>query len=407
MLSKPLLRYEVRGGKVDPAYADGRCVGLVRALVERYEASAGRRYGELELSLERLPEAAPYDRRLVLGLRRVIEEAMDLAVGSPVPPRRLRAAVFERAALSRDLEAPRVFREAAAALGVAGQPIEPWLYGDLRSERIVTFPEALPAVERIIARYNFRLVQGLLFHSDRVRVEADGQVRAIYRLAKLHGLIVEVRSPPPSRGGLRIEVTGPLSLFQRTLKYGRALAAFLPACAIASRFRVEARLFLRGASASLTITQDDEVLSPHREPRAFDSAVEERFFRDFTALGSRWDIRREERLVQAGDSVFFPDFTFRLRTDPGVRVDLEIVGFWTRDYLARKRAIMERVAGSPTIFCVDERLSCGREAAPVECIPFSGRVPPEKVLEVLERIAGDADRASPDGASKKQPWPTA
>ena len=70
-----------------------------------------------------------------------------------------------------------------------------------------------------------------------------------------------------------------------------------------------------------------------------------------------------------------------------MRVDLEIVGFWTRDYLARKFTLMNNSALRKVIFCVDSKLCCDQEASTLPCIFFKGRVPVDKVLERLEEMA--------------------
>jgi uncharacterized protein len=387
MFSTPLLRFEVRGGLLEPAYLDGRYTDLVRTLVLHHEAHAGRRLRDLDRSLDGLPEAAPHDPRLVAGLRRVIEESMTLEHGAPDDPRRLREAVFVEAEAAPELDRAAAFRAAAGKLGLPRLDAS-HLYADLAGERIVRFSRPIPPAAEIISRYNFRLLQGLILHAASLRVTADGEARAIYRAAKLQGLIVEARLDGKEGPGLDLEITGPLSLFFLTRKYGLALARFLPACAVANRFRLEAKVAIRGLWAHLEVTGSDRVLSPHRPPRLFDSKLEERFLRDFLRLDSRWTVTREERLIPLGSTVFIPDFTFRLRADPSTAVDLEIVGFWTRDYLARKRSLIAGLRGSRTIFCVDDKLRCGEEGCRIPCIPFSRRVPAERVLETLEKIAG-------------------
>lgn len=476
MLATSLLCAEVRHGKLEPCYLGPAHLELARAVIACCEAHEGRSHGELEAALAEVPgtagrqgvacvegpaDASGSDRRVVAGLHATLGDRLERAIGAPLDPRRLRAAVFVAAARELETDRRTALAEAARSLGLeAGAPVERWLYADLRRERVVRLIRPLPTAPELLERYNFRLLQGLFLHADRVRIEVDGrsggvarsdadrgahgsadvspevkpddkpdrepggEARAIYRLARLHGLIVEAKTLHGD-GAFALEVTGPLSLFQRTLKYGRALAAFLPACTLARRFRIEARVRLCGRDSTLVVTHADPILSPHRPPRRFDSALEERFHRDFTALGSRWDLRREERLLQVDGAVYFPDFTLRLRDDPRILVDLEVIGFWTREYLARKRALLRNLAGARMIFCVDARLSCdadgdgneerdrdggdgkapspgrGTGEAPGEDvgaerqhavhIPFRGRVPAEAVLEALERFA----RAAP------------
>ena len=387
MFSAPLLRSELRGDAIIPAYIDGRYAELIRTLVLHYEAFCGQPYRDLSRSLAQAPGTSLHETRLVAGLRRVVEEGMRLEMRCPAEPRKIRDAVFAAAAADPDLPAGTVLAQAAERLGLAASLGLEHLYADLRHEGLVRFPRPIPSVGEIIGRYNFRLLQGLLCRADRLRVEADGQARAIHRLAKLQGLLIEVKRMEGEGGSLDLEITGPFSLFQRTQSYGRALGRFLPACATAGRFRIEADVATRGGRSRLVVTSEDRILTPHRPPRQFDSKVEEWFLLDFLRLSSRWNVAREERIVPLGNSVFIPDFTFRLRADPTLQVDLEIVGFWTRDYLARKRALVDGLPGGRTIFCVDERFRCDIEGGPAPCIPFVRRVQAAKVLEVLEGFA--------------------
>jgi hypothetical protein len=392
VFSAALLRYEIDGYRVEPAYLDDRYTSLARALLLHYQAFDGKPYRELERALVDLASAQHHETRVIRGLRRVIEESMDLSVASPIEPKCLREAVFGARAKGPELDAEAVYRLAAAELGLLEEPLQDYLYADLRPERLVRFSrEPLPAPE-ILSRYNLRLLQGLFFYAERVEVEAGGSARAIYRFAKLNGLMVEAKRRPDALAadgarGLCIEISGPLSLFQRTRRYGLALARFLPACALGERFRIKARLALHGKRFQLEATGADRVLSTHRPPRLFDSKLEERFYKDFVRLGSPWSIAREEQWIQVGSTVFFPDFSFRRESRPGLRVDLEILGFWTRDYLARKLSILSRLGTSKMILCVDRKLACDRGLGPFPCIEFAGRVPAEKVLEQLERLS--------------------
>jgi predicted nuclease of restriction endonuclease-like RecB superfamily len=383
VLSTPLLRFDLARGVVEPSYLDDRHAELVRALLLHHEAFLGARWRELEEALEGSGDICCHEPRLVQGIRRVIEESVALEAEAPADPRRVREAVFELGRRDLDLDPREVRRRAAEMVGIRPAEVAGALYADLHDEKRVRLARPLPSPAAVISRYNLRLIQGLLVHAERLRVEVHGHAHAVYRFAKLHGLIVEAKEGEPG-GGLVLEVTGPLSIFRRTLKYGRALARFLPACAAAGRFRLEARLSIRGIEGRLAVTQADRVLSTHGPPRPFDSKAEERFFKDFVRLGSRWEVSRESSLITTRQGVFLPDFTFRPREDPSTSVDLEIVGFWTRGYLERKRRLAEELAGRRVIFCVDETLGCGEDWFPPGAIRYSRRVPAEKVLEALE-----------------------
>jgi len=97
---------------------------------------------------------------------------------------------------------------------------------------------------------------------------------------------------------------------------------------------------------------EDEALS-------YDSAVEETFARAWLAQDAHgrlsvvhgWVLRREPRAIAVAGTVFIPDFTFsRGETE----VYAEIVGFYTDDYLARKRHKLAALAGRLRLLLVIE-----------------------------------------------------
>ena len=248
MFSAALLRYEINGYRVEPAYLDDRYTSLARALLLHYQAFEGKPYRDLEKALAELSSTDHHESRVIRGLRQVIEECLDLSVASPMEPKRIREAVFVLRAKDQELDPEAVYRRAAAELGLLDQPLQGYLYADLRPERLIHFsPEPLTAPE-ILSRYNFRLLQGLFLHAERVDIESDGNARAIYRFAKLNGLMVEARRGQGKGRELCLEISGPLSLFQHTRRYGLALARFLPACAVSERHDPTAGLTISGYS---------------------------------------------------------------------------------------------------------------------------------------------------------------
>lgn len=83
---------------------------------------------------------------------------------------------------------------------------------------------------------------------------------------------------------------------------------------------------------------------------SYDSAVEADFARAFLAaeVGGRlgvargWSMEREPRVVIVGDTVFLPDFSFA-RGD--VETLCEVIGYYTEDYLTRKRRKLAALRG--------------------------------------------------------------
>jgi predicted nuclease of restriction endonuclease-like RecB superfamily len=65
----------------------------------------------------------------------------------------------------------------------------------------------------------------------------------------------------------------------------------------------------------------------------YDSEIEKSFALQFQAVKSGWTLKREPEPIPAGNQVIIPDFSIERA---GIKVYLEIVGFWTEEYLRRK-----------------------------------------------------------------------
>jgi len=129
---------------------------------------------------------------------------------------------------------------------------------------------------------------------------------------------------------------------------------------------VDRRLFHVGLDTSLIAALRAETTDPtagedaaEEDALSYDSAVEENFARAWLAqeAGGRlgvahgWVLRREPRAIAVDGTVFIPDFTFsRGETE----VYAEIVGFYTDDYVARKRHKLAALSGRIRLLLVIE-----------------------------------------------------
>ena len=99
------------------------------------------------------------------------------------------------------------------------------------------------------------------------------------------------------------------------------------------------------------------------EKETYDSEVE-KIFGSFT-LGS-WKIKREPTILKAGRYAFVPDFALQ-RND--MKVYLEIVGFWTTEYLERKVEKLKEVK-EPLILLINKKLKCSEKDFPAQEVIF-------------------------------------
>lgn len=372
-----LLDVEVGDGAVEPRYLSNTTdIALVKRAVSWVCGQEGRRREDVEAATQggrprgcgRLRWSALIHH--LLGL-------CGYAVLSPIQPALLREAVFEAASRGRQRGRDSVLADVATGLGVPAAEIEQWLYRDIPSERRL---EPLPVgvdPSCILRGYNLALAQGLMLRCEWVRVGATAHLTPLVRHARRQRLLCLVEREPAEPGSVMLEpkehgaasdyrtwihVSGPLSLFHHTTRYGRALAGWLPLIVRAPGWRLEASCCLPGL-------QPRRFVASHRDPidaaddqplRPFDSNLEAAFYRDLRReAGERLVVLRETDPVQVGSAVMCPDFVL-VDSETHLRVGVEIVGFWTPDYLQRKLDLLGKLP-EPWVVCVDENLAAGRE----------------------------------------------
>lgn len=393
MWPERLLDLELVRGEVFPRYLSARDRLWVQVALDEVEACVGRPRREALARIARppgfgeRPVAWQALQTLVLRLHRPETRACR-------SPSAIRAALFEEAARRWSEEGPdaraRATDAAARRLEVAPEALLRDLYADLPSEQLLgPAREAVGAAE-LVERYNLALAQSLLVRCDSLEVRARAELRPAIRHAHLRRLLCEVMRDPLHDDGVVISLSGPLSLFHATTKYGRAMAAWLPALVGTPGWELEARVWLGGERHRFRASHRDGLAAPAAPPRRFDSALEERFFRELRRLAPAWRVLREADPVQVGRRILHPDFTL-VDEARGLRVKVELVGFWTPEYLAAKREALARLpAGERWLLCVDEALPGGgadtlAAAAGGELFRFRRRIDVLSFLAFLER----------------------
>jgi predicted nuclease of restriction endonuclease-like RecB superfamily len=353
-----------------PAFLDARDVPWLRVLIEEVDRFCARPVRELVERLRQpLPCATP-----PFKLRAAVAVVLRLWKGelcAKVPPDKVREILFCAAAAPGDGGRDAALAAAAQALGAAPSDLERTLFADLPGEKLICAPANLPSPSDLALRTNQLILRSLLFHARRVRIKAEGATRPLVRQAKLRGLLCSVTDGTPPGMSPIIDLSGPFTVFRHTLLYGRALGElvqFLPHCA---HFKLRADCVLRGQVAILDVQSGDPIF-PAEEPKRFDSKLEERFARDLKRAAPDWDLVREPEPVPAAGTLIFPDFLLRHRLCPQRRFFVEIVGFWSADYLARKLALLGEAGLTNLIVCVDE--TRGDDLLPHNLLPYEARI---------------------------------
>jgi uncharacterized protein len=271
------------------------------------------------------------------------------------------------------------------------------LYADYPEfHRLVAFPPDYTA-GALRADYDLAQAQALLYSATRVTVEAGRDFKHILRYAHLARLLHRVErigEPAPSGprstapvsdgAGYRFVLDGPNSVLRRTRAYGVDFARFLAALVRLDDWRLRAEIELRRGWRPLgfTLTSADALGAGAPPPPEFDSGLEEAIARKFGRERGGWRLLREAMVLDVGGSLLVPDFVFRHQD--GAEVVLEIVGYWTPEYLADKLAKLSRARRVNLLVAVPRHLAVRAGRLPATVLPFKRRLLLRDLLPRLE-----------------------
>jgi predicted nuclease of restriction endonuclease-like RecB superfamily len=384
-----LLDYRIRDGVLHPRFLAEADHPWLRALIEEHLRFVGKPVRELDEYLRRgLPwDGAPPQSAGMSA--RILRQLMYPQGRPPTKPSVVRATLFGEAARSGASRLSAIGR-CADALGLTREDVEGLLFADLPSERRLRVPDAWPEPRELGLRVNLALAQGFVSRSQMLRIDLLGNARTVVRHARLRGLICTVHDSASAKNqqdssACTLEVSGPLSILRHTTLYGRALGEILPLLAWCNRFRLRAQCSLHGRLLPMFIQSGDPIFPAH-EPRQYDSQLEERFAREFRRLSTDWDVIREPEPIAAEGTLIFPDFALQHRGDRTRRWLLEIIGFWTPNYIEQKVARLRAANLNRLILCVDASRNCSDLELPMHAttISFRRSVNVADVLRVIE-----------------------
>ena len=412
MLPSNLLRARISGGRIRPVFVglDADAVALAERITGIYRDGVGKRKGEL---LERLKEVENegHDFKLVRGLSTLLERRCVFEAESELNPVEARKAVFREASIvkaSSQEDRRRVLRKVSAELATSPEALEKTLFCDMEEELIVRDFKPLPN-DTLLKYYNLSVTQTLLFKSLRVEFSASGNWKNIFREVKRLGLIYSVErgdgvGGEQGQGQFKVSLDGPLSLFKMTERYGTSIAKLLPQITASDSWTIKAEILARSRGGKIynfeadskelkdLITNvgrggGDVIGEDSNRPQVgpmYDSTTEEKFARSFLSYGTGWALRREPEPLVAGTHVLIPDFSFE---KDGMKVYLEVVGFWTPEYLGRKIGKLNSIAsGIDMIIAADESLACSkleRLKGKARVIYYKREVPMKPIVEHL------------------------
>ncbi|MFQ5897392.1 MAG: DUF790 family protein [Candidatus Methylomirabilia bacterium] len=345
----------------------GRVRNAARAALE------GLRPDRVEAAIKLLDEAATYD----------------WPRGGRQAERRLR--VFEAASREHPVlerkQARRLLRMALDAAPDRHDGVVAHLYADYPEfHSLRAFPADYSA-QALRADYDLAQAQALLYSATEVAVDARADFKHIVRYARLSRLLHRIQRR--REGSYRIIFDGPNSVLRHTHAYGVDFAKFLAALVQARGWRMTAEIVLRKGWRPFTFTLSaaDGLRSRVPAPVLFDSALEETFARKFGAERGGWRLGREAAILEAGEALLIPDFVFT--HEDGTEVALEIVGYWTPEYLKEKLGKLAEVKRVALIVAVRKSLALQVGTLPAAVLPYTTGI---LLRDLMPRLEAFRDR---------------
>ena len=308
----------------------------------------------------------------------------------------LRRQIFEISSLLgypvTENERKNILQKIASKNNLSVNDLEIAMWSDLEKNKYLKSFDSLTSVQ-LVAWYNISALQTLLLNSVKMEFSIYGGFnwKKILRKTKQLGLMYSMYSEskyesqsnadikkneilPENKEQNKVicTVNGPLSNVRLTDRYGMAIARLIPSIIFSEIWSIKATILRKSISGSkktydfeLSSTDKDiplfdastfhlqsdqksasELSSNNYSMDYFDSSVEKKFMDKFLKFSTGWSLFREpDPLILSNGKAFIPDFVFEKY---GVKVYLEIIGFWTEDYLKRKLEKIKDLTKSET-----------------------------------------------------------
>ena len=401
MLTREHAIAEYRGGRIFPdrlrSKSHAQYHGLAVRMLETYRNGIGQTRQEIHNQIRQIfavEEDCP--TRRIEAFCKLLDDVSTYPNDRSGKAAGLRRNVFRLAAKHHPLvETPnRLFESAgdkiktviANELNLTWTDIEARLFADVMEFHRLQAFEGYPNARALLSRYNVAQVQAALYLAVQMTITASQDFKTILRHAKLARLLHRITRLGPDR--YRIELDGPASVHRHTRRYGVNMARFLPKLLACQGWNMEAVIKTprMGRHVKMELSPKDKLQTYLEPPADFDSGVEEDFARKWGG-GKRngWMLIREGEIMHRGQRVFIPDFVFR--HDDGREVPMEVIGFWTDEYLKEKVETLRLFRDRPIILAVGRAGTNRITGLPPETIFFKESLMIKPVLARLEEIA--------------------
>ncbi|MHA1685744.1 MAG: DUF790 family protein [Candidatus Heimdallarchaeaceae archaeon] len=297
-------------------------------------------------------------------------------------------------------------KEIADTLSLPEQMLEVVMYMDLESEKILQKKCELSAID-LIKYYNYDLIYTLLAMSQEVEINVKNMsgstIKKLIVISKVNYVFTEIQK---NNGTFSLHVEPPLELISKG-KWGENIAkvvTYIIRSALREKTEFELLAILQYRNRKILFPlsthhlpllpihkKDDEIF----EKPEIDSKIESKFYNTWKMMHG-WKAIPEPEAIIVGNRVIIPDFLLkRGKTE----VYVEIVGYYTHQYIQKKKNVMTLLARNnvPIIYLIDEQLRPHFiDLRNIHAVYYSkNEVPTKELLTLLEENYTDYEERVP------------
>ncbi|MBL8204346.1 MAG: DUF790 family protein [Blastocatellia bacterium] len=336
MLTSDLAMSWTRGDQIRPRYLNPDAEEYLQAaddLILLVREHQQRRRSVLQKALDDYIGVGT-DYRILRGLIKLLVDRCEFETVAPMEPAELRRSLFLRAFAHHPvLDREAVLALAAEELNVPAEQILDSLYADLHdNQKLVSF-EDLEA-RALLDEYNLAQAQALFYRCVELTLWVEPQsplgYRQLFEAIKYYRLIHSIRGS--AARGYEIRLSGPVSLFHRSQKYGIQMAVFLPALLACQGWRLRAEIESKSKPIFYELNSEQKQLyAAQFDTSSEDNPMLEKLLAKWA--DNEWTLERCAEVIDLGETAFAPD----LKASRGGRaVYIELFGFWTPRYLQQR-----------------------------------------------------------------------
>jgi predicted nuclease of restriction endonuclease-like RecB superfamily len=375
MLTADLAMSYRRGNRISPRYLqsdDPRHLQTAADLAIIVEQHRGRRRAELERALDEYIGVGT-DYKILRGLIKLLTDRCEFETAGAKDPAEIRRALFTKAAahhselaelavVGDDRLRRSLIAEVAAELECLPEDVMAGLYADLSgNQRLVAFEEM--SAEDLLDRYNLAQAQALLYRCSEIRLRIEPQepgiTRRLFAEIKAFRLIHAIRGNPAS--GYDMQLSGPVSIFHRSQRYGVQMAVFLPALLLYPGWSMRAEIGTKTGAAFFELDSKQTRLRSHyvADDLQRQNPQIAKLLEDFGKLGAEWEAQPSQEVIDLGESAFVPDLVFIRDGDEPIY--LEMLGYWTPRSLNERLKEFARAGFGNYAIAASEEMRCSRD----------------------------------------------